>query len=429
MSDDDADYYMSNPDKISDPDVLKENLSDREFGKAYKRAGKNKTKVISRLMDPDLNISVEEWEAHNNGMDDGHLEDKLASAGEVVYVRNVGEPTVPSDPVAIKIMEAAEAPHRRGNLIMSEVLEHSSDAIALNNQMLEVGTLTAGELAQAAAFRKLNKSIPLNTSGLPEYTFRTDLIPVNLYDNEAYNDVDRMRILDGAALRWEYFDGYPTFENGTAVWHKMDFEPSEAYQAFQQYLDFVQDESGMFELATRSFESIALNTGIPLTRLRLYAHTYFWEHRGRAFDFYKAAEQIRRQHKRRNFVQDDEYGRFSAWMSAAEARMAAIFDDEDLLEEMKPSEVFKMYTELAKMRRVSAGLPANGPAEQVIVEETMEVTMAKVTAAAGQSSNKGEDDAIDTQTLLDDPDNLQAIQEMVLRQQSHVSRTRTSRGQ
>src|ERR1700761_1500051 len=118
------------------------------------------------------------------------------------------------------------------------------------------GTRKAASLAptHAQVVREASRKLPINSMGIIEGYYRSDMIGPHSVKSVTYSRVgaegqvsegaapDGILVLDENALKMAYCplnydEGFPTTDDGTPFWERLDFEPIEAYTAFKQWLD------------------------------------------------------------------------------------------------------------------------------------------------------------------------------------------------
>jgi len=274
----------------------------------------------------------------------------------------------------------------------------------------------SGLSPRAEVMAKLMRDLPLNELGLPDYLYRTDLVPPTLFDDDL-SDGDRLSILDAATYQMDYSEGYPCQLDGTPLWSQMSFEPTASYAVFLKYVGVVraEDSDGILSSPIRTLSSIAALTGIKEGRLRELSYLYYWPLRAKAHDLFMLANFQKQRERRALFIEDDHYRKATRWIKKAEARLEEIFADEDLLYDMKPKEVFNMLKELMVIQRVSTGLPANGPAEGAAPQNAnLETLLRSLAKSSGEVAKVADTQASMMDAFLDDPEKLAALQQMII---------------
>lgn len=177
--------------------------------------------------------------------------------------------------------------------------------------------------------------------------------------------------LEGAFIWLNYDEGFPAFQNGIPFWQRMDFEPQDAYNAFQRYLQMHLgtrgEEEEIGEAATGIRSIVALATDLHsnkdlLGKLDLYTdhfHMYYWGLRAKAYDIFRVAQHRKQQEIRAIETEDFHYITGRKLMHKVLDYMDS---DEDFMDMLTPKTAIDLLKTAAQMERVSVGLPANGPA-------------------------------------------------------------------
>ena len=275
----------------------------------------------------------------------------------------------------------------------------------------------AGLAPRVVVMSKLMSDLPLNELGLPNYLYRTDLVPPTLFDDDI-NEGERFSILNAATYGLDYSEGYPCQMDGTPMWSQMIFEPTASYSLFLKYIGAVtaEDSDGILTSPIRTLSALATLTGLKEVRLRELSYLYYWPLRAKAHDLFMLANFQKQRERRALFIEDDHYRKASKWIKKAEKRLEEIFEDEDLLYDMKPKEVFNMLKELMTIQRVSVGLPANGPADGVAGTQNANLdTLLKVLAkSSGEVARVADNQGALLDAFLDDPEKLASLQQMII---------------
>lgn len=270
---------------------------------------------------------------------------------------------------------------------------------------------------QVDAIKALRNEIPLTDFGLPTGIFRPDMLPYHDYkppsprtpsvpsvpptplleppvesavpsqalqvstaDTADTGSGHEYRIagfpaesVHKAFVPLEFEEGIPVFNNGLPFWCRMDYEPLEAFQAFNEYLQMQRGRPGTDEdedyggvsasgvrgvaaLAEKMYNGKAVEM---LPQLQEFYHLYYWGARSRAYDLYRVAQHRQSQELRAMETQDEHYVLARRIMH----RLRNYFDEDELCWDlMTPAVATKLLAEVAKLERVSAGLPAAGPA-------------------------------------------------------------------
>ena len=248
------------------------------------------------------------------------------------------------------------------------------------------------------------------------------------------------RDLQSAFMPLSFHEGYPAFENGDPFWLQLVFEPSEAFQAFQAYLQMsatthadgiqhtpvkatddraIAGATGFRSIALLAAELAADDAQIDSMqrKLCLWSELFYWDWRTKAYDHFRVARHRQQQEIRAIETQDSHYGiarRLTAKI------LEYIDDNEDFIELMTPKTALDALKLSTTLERVSAGLHAAGPNKEEGERgvTSMEMTMRRI----GKASNSDIEIALDDgstllQEALQNPEDLAMIQEFILKVQ------------
>jgi len=260
-----------------------------------------------------------------------------------------------------------------------------------------------------------------------------------LVEHEVYADHEAERIhriagfpsseLHAAFVPLQYEEGFPAFDNGIPFWSRMEFEPIDAFQAFSTYIEMAQGSMGdrdtdVYEghdaSGTRCIMELA-GTLYPASQqlqavsiLTQYYHLYYWGPRAHAYDLYKIAEFSKRQETRAIETQGSHY--YEA--RRLRHRLSQYMDsDEDFWDLMTPKVAIDMMDKITKLERISAGLPAGGPAgENEGGSRPMEVIFRNVANQGRKESSRvlsEEGEILDN--ALEDVETTRVLQELIIR--------------
>jgi len=290
-----------------------------------------------------------------------------------------------------------------------------------------VGSNTKNQNKQDLTLR-LHDSIPLHND-----------IEDELVEHEVYADHEAERIhriagfpsseLHAAFVPLQYEEGFPAFDNGIPFWSRMEFEPIDAFEAFSTYIKMAQgsmgdrdadayeghDASGsrsIMELAATLYPASQQLQAVSI--LTQYYHLYYWGPRAHAYDLYKIAEFRKRQETRAIETQGSHY--FEA--RRLRHRLSQYMDsDEDFWDLMTPKVAIDMMDKITKLERISAGLPAGGPAgESEGGSRPMEVIFRNVANQGRKESSRvlsEEGEILDN--ALEDMETTRVLQELIIR--------------
>lgn len=203
-----------------------------------------------------------------------------------------------------------------------------------------------------------------------EYAKQKDLLSggdVNVVVEDAPSFAFTRADLRAAWLQLDYKEGYPRASRGTPFWQQLDFEPPEAFMAFEAYLTLtVIENRGVREMryVPDVMNHLARQSGLPLVtlpseeQLEQYYTLYYWYHRTKAYDLFRAVEFRRKQEERAYETLDDHYFRSRKMLDRLQEYMD---DEEEFWSLMTPKVAIDLMKVLVGMQRVSVGLPAGTP--------------------------------------------------------------------
>lgn len=279
---------------------------------------------------------------------------------------------------------------------------------------LPVAAQSKPVMSRDEIIRKLSSQLPYNAVGFAKGYYRTDLIPPEVARE------DLQDVLDSAYVDLCFDEGYPAFIDGRPFWHRMDQEPTYAFEVYKLYLE-------LGELGTRSldlllekpevlhFVKIGLSlqaqyqsgdsvsdsdsedasehrpadsqplvlendaesvykpwlpqvagSAIDVTsvegqrsaRMMLvrWFHEFYWRERTKSYDVYKAAA-YRHLRARRAITAEDQH-----YLMANELllKMKQYFTKEDFMNEMTPKVALDAFKMLVSIMRESTGLATAG---------------------------------------------------------------------
>ena len=342
---------------------------------------------------------------------------------------------------------------------------------------------------QIEALRALQSEIPLNDFGLPTGIYRTDLLPFHDYrpnehvlpesrprtngksvdyvifddplgpSGEPEDDSDGSRVhhpvtasqedpleekaeyriagfpasaLSHAYVPLQYDEGFPAFANGSSFWNRLEYEPGDAYQAFQRYLGMnlgraadveEDDDYGQAATGTRSISQLAsiLHPDSDLLAMsdtyQGYYHLYYWGARAHAYDLFRVAQYRQQQDLRAIETQDEHY----VIARRLRAKLMHYFENEDdFMDMMTPKVAIDFLKNLTGLERISAGVPAAGPqtAEQAgEAGKPFELhlkTVAQTNRPASSNTTIDEEGEV-LDKALKDPATTELLQEIIIR--------------
>ncbi len=310
---------------------------------------------------------------------------------------------------------------------------------------------------KAQLVRDLFAKIPKNTLGLPEGIYRPDLLPNTLpntsrsstrvppcqpltLDNESEEVLGELLEVDGsdadsklvlqvaeptiedkylkaAYVPISYAEGFPVLPEGRPFWLQMAFEPSDAYQAFEEYL--AQGNNGarqLFLLEGHPDDSSTLN-GYSLQDLHSFFYLYYWQDRSRSYDIFRIAQFRKVKENRAMELEDDHFLKAQQLFD----KCMAYIESEDFMDMLTPKAAIDLLKTVVQLQRISAGLQANAPSTPKDATEgaSLEVVLRQI-AGNNQDGmsitvNQGEDDHAHMELALQDPSTAALAQELVIK--------------
>jgi len=240
--------------------------------------------------------------------------------------------------------------------------------------------------------------------------------------------------LQKAFMPLQYDEGFPAFENGSSFWHRLPFEPQDAYQVFERYMMMSfgrmadredEDDCGESAAGTRSLGMLLtqLHPTADDTKLLMlsdkfkeYYHLYYWGLRIRSYDLFRVTQHRQQQEIRAIETQDDHYLNSRRMRARLETYMD---EDEDFWDMMTPKTAIDMHKHLTSLERISAGVPASGP-QQKDSEGGKSFEMEFRTVAQSQRGDSGDGTLISEEgeildQVLDDPLAVEVLQKLIIR--------------
>jgi len=342
----------------------------------------------------------------------------------------------------------------------------------MNNLPTKDSQSQSQEDLQVEALRALQSEIPLNDFGLPTGIYRTDLLPFHDYQPHKPNGANNVKLLgspeesegapDGsrsddltvapqadpltdyriagfpaqalsnAYVPLQYDEGFPAFLSGSPFWCRLEYEPGDAFQAFDRYLHMNmgksanQDEDeydGKAASGTRSLSTLVaeLHPGSDILRMteiyQTYYHLYYWGSRAHAFDLFRVA-QFRKQTELRAIETQDEHYVASKRLRH---RLGQYFENEtEFWDLMTPKVAIDFFKTVTQLERISSGVPAAGPeseSREGLAGKPFELTfrtIAQTNRSAAAGTTVSEDGEV-LDKALEDPAATELLQELIIR--------------
>ena len=296
--------------------------------------------------------------------------------------------------------------------------------------------------------KEASSKLPVNGLGLPDGFYRSDLVSPDQMDaspepptdghlnGDPLNDTNPNgdlldQSLKRAYVALDYSEGFPTLPDGRPYWSRFEFEPSDAYEVFQMYL-----EEG--RKSARQIFHMVDTPGVTqsLSDLQEFFHVYYWESRAKAFDLFHAAVARKKRALRLLTVEDRHYmiaerllDKCLMYLGIDPATLD--FDSDEENEEfwdlLTPKTAIDFLKTLSQLQRVSVGLPASGPlpvgtnqpanglsSMEVILRTISQETASDGIAGLDIKASGGDGETIQAE-LLNNPEALQTAQELIIK--------------
>lgn len=280
--------------------------------------------------------------------------------------------------------------------------------------------MTKGEV-----FRTLSQNIPLNQYHLPDHIYRADLIGLDVLELSAK---DRLNVLDSASMPVTMEHGYPALNETQPFWEQLPCEPPDAYNAYMTFLEL--PEKSAHNNPIRLLPIIATLTNETLDQIAEWAHQFYWHWRARAYDLFLIACHRKQREQRIMSVEGQHFKQAEGLLAKVQAIAVAKLDqeiralttDQDAETDTKLKDLISMVKDLMGIQRISIGLPAAGPSQidlkldgprHTTVDETF-----KSIAKEGAGEAKPNQRSAEMDALLQDPDDLSRVQELLIKMTS-----------
>ncbi len=222
------------------------------------------------------------------------------------------------------------------------------------------------------------------------------------------------RYLETAFVPIAYIEGFPTLPDGNPFWSRFNFEPGDAFTAFEVYL-----KQGNF--GARQLFMLKPINGHSLQQYQDFFHIYYWEARARSYDLFKVAAFSKLQEARALELQDDHYIKSKTLL----AKCYTYMESEDFMDLLTPKAAIDLLKTLTQLQRVSVGLNAAGPlqtAQPAAPGASIEVILRNIVSQQGADSGHlidattdEEDAQVNFQKALSDPETAAMAQELVIK--------------
>lgn len=279
---------------------------------------------------------------------------------------------------------------------------------------------------------------------LKEWYEKTDKIKSLKYGEVVYDEAHKFEARDDyriagfpaealskAYVPLQYDEGFPAFLNGSPFWGRLEYEPVDAFQAFQRYLQMNlgraadpedEEDHGKAASGTRSISQLATMLHPDSNLLKMadmyqgYYHLYYWGHRASAYDLFRVAQYRNQQELRAIETQDEHY----VIARRLRSRLMQYFESkEDFWDFMTPKVGIDFFKTLTQVERVSAGIPAAGPISadrEGAVGMPFEIHLKTIAQSNRQDTGTTIDEEGDVlDRALDDEKTTAFLQELIIR--------------
>lgn len=328
-------------------------------------------------------------------------------------------------------------------------MESNQDEIYIQNTGKSTELVPMDELLppRAILMRSVNKKLPLNDFGLPEYIYRPDFLPNSLSDLNGMDPKDQSEALEVAIVELSYDEGYPTVYGGEPFWSRMPHEPTDAFKAFTMYLDLPRhnasrgstsyaDKPNQPRVAAaatavemspvRQLTTLKAMLNRPSEDLIAMAHMFYWKQRAQAYDAFIIASHSKLKEHRLMNVELEHYEMSTNLMATAKTQIDSMLADPEKYG-LKPNHVIELLKFSMGAQRLALGAqpfsatPAitkqeNLPPQNQSLEVIMRTLMQSANAdsgniAGGKTINNDEG----IQNLFKDPNMLGQAQELIVK--------------
>jgi len=245
------------------------------------------------------------------------------------------------------------------------------------------------------------------------------------------------KALQAAFVSLQYDEGFPAFEDGRTFWSKLDYEPNDAFMAFNRYLQMNmgrvadpedEEDYGVAASGTRAISTLVqmMTPGISdkmliqrIEQLKMYSHLYYWGLRTKSYDLFRVVQYRQQQEIRAIETQDDHF------IQARKLRnkvMNYMESEEDFWDLMTPKVAVDLLKTTTQLERISAGIPAAGPSvKEGDGSSGRSFEISYRTIAQDQAGDSGSDTALIDQeghvldAALESPEATKILQELIIK--------------
>jgi hypothetical protein len=200
----------------------------------------------------------------------------------------------------------------------------------------------------------------------------------------------------------DYHHSYPTLRNGEPFWNRFDHESADAYGAFAKYCE----QPGIRSLhEIPSYQRDLMNE---------WYHLYCWGYRAQAYDLFKSTHHIRMRVNRIMNTENVHFLEAEKHFNRVTQALSTLSADD--WQKVEPEKLVKVLDTLAKLQRVSAGLPALTALDESKAPKPMSVeVIARQVAQNGGIQREENDEEGVQMEILRDPAILGMAQELIIK--------------
>lgn len=336
-----------------------------------------------------------------------------------------------------------------------EVIRHGnegqSEGQEVQTQGEEPDVLTEEEqelLAEAEAFGEVDDYEAglevLGSDGVPETAPQRPtqaLIPVHSQlppPNSGRVAGFRRQDLNPAFVPLAFDEGFPSLPNGNPCWEQLEWEPTDAYIAFQSYLQMPNVTQGVRSLGELP-EVMAENQLLTIqpteqptyvARFRNHYTVYNWGLRTRAYDLYKMAALRKKQEFRASSLQEEH---FNIAQTLKGRLLEYLKSEDEFWDMMTPKVAIEFLKMLLGAERLAVGLPANAPLTEAkggqpggqsleMILRTLVQQHVPIPLSNPGTEGQGAESQLASQ-ILDDPEATRYAQELIIRLTTRQNQT------
>ena len=249
--------------------------------------------------------------------------------------------------------------------------------------------------------RELSRTLPLNEYNLPIYVYNPAFLDIRLLLDTQRTEAKHLLgdMLTNAVTYVQYDHGYPTIKDDSPLWSQLPWETTTGFAAFLQFLE-LEGARGIHKIPS-------VEPGL----LREWYHENIWAFRAKAYDAYLTAHHARLREKRIFTVQDDQFKKSQKLLQKVNDALEAKSNEH--MESLDFDKLVTSFARLAKVQQDSLGIGTSKDGTPPM-GSSVEVIMRKAAEGQGQI-RKVDNDTVDMESLLSDPQALEAAQELIIK--------------